>query len=185
MTEPSSAPIQPDPEWIVGKYALMNVRASSRLGRTEIDPLCWRIPSVEGSTTRITTTKPLHASSTGGRLLEKAMFALSRRGWSRHPRPLHPPRREQVLQVPAAPISRGFVDLHVADALLEFCRQRPSPAAGCPAQRSCWSPRPALRHRHGLGRRVHYATARASASTTRVPSSAIAIARGCARSLPP
>ena len=40
----SSAPVQPDPEWIVGKHALMNVRALSRLGRTEIDPLRWRIP---------------------------------------------------------------------------------------------------------------------------------------------
>ena len=39
MAEPSSAPVLPDPAWIVGKHALMNVRATSRRGRTEIDPL--------------------------------------------------------------------------------------------------------------------------------------------------
>ena len=44
MAEQGSAPVLPDPEWIVGKHALMNVRARRRLGRTEIDPLRWRIP---------------------------------------------------------------------------------------------------------------------------------------------
>ncbi len=37
-------PIQPDPDWIVGKHALMNVHAQLRDGRTEIEPRCWRIP---------------------------------------------------------------------------------------------------------------------------------------------
>ena len=37
-------PVRPDPDWIVGKYALMNVRALHRNGRTEIDPQSWRIP---------------------------------------------------------------------------------------------------------------------------------------------
>lgn len=34
----------PDPDWIVGKYALLNIRAKLRNGRTEIDPHAWRIP---------------------------------------------------------------------------------------------------------------------------------------------
>jgi urease accessory protein len=38
------APIQPDPDWIVGKHALMNVHARVRNGRTEIEPHSWRIP---------------------------------------------------------------------------------------------------------------------------------------------
>ena len=37
-------PILPDPNWIVGKHALMNVHALLRNGRTEIDPHSWRIP---------------------------------------------------------------------------------------------------------------------------------------------
>ena len=38
------APAQPDPNWIVGKHALMNVQAQLRNGRTEIEPHSWRIP---------------------------------------------------------------------------------------------------------------------------------------------
>ena len=36
--------VQPDPDWIVGTHALMNVHARRRNGRTEIDPHSWRIP---------------------------------------------------------------------------------------------------------------------------------------------
>lgn len=36
--------IAPDPEWIIGKHALLNLRAMIRNGRTEIDPHSWRIP---------------------------------------------------------------------------------------------------------------------------------------------
>ena len=35
---------QPDPKWIIGKYAVLNVHAKIRNGRTEIDPHAWRIP---------------------------------------------------------------------------------------------------------------------------------------------
>lgn len=35
---------QPDPDWIVGKHALLNIHAKLRNGRTEIDPHAWRIP---------------------------------------------------------------------------------------------------------------------------------------------
>ncbi len=37
-------PVEVDPSWIVGKYALMNVQAELRGGRTEIEPRSWRIP---------------------------------------------------------------------------------------------------------------------------------------------
>jgi urease accessory protein len=36
--------VLPDPDWIVGKHALMNIHAQRRNGRTEIDPRSWRIP---------------------------------------------------------------------------------------------------------------------------------------------
>lgn len=39
-----AAVVLPDPDWIVGKHALMNLRAVRRRGRTEIDPRSWRIP---------------------------------------------------------------------------------------------------------------------------------------------
>ncbi len=37
-------PVEVDPSWIVGKYALMNVQVERRNGRTEIEPRSWRIP---------------------------------------------------------------------------------------------------------------------------------------------
>jgi urease accessory protein len=36
--------VLPQPDWIVGKHALMNIHAVRRNGRTEIDPRSWRIP---------------------------------------------------------------------------------------------------------------------------------------------
>ncbi|MGD9536384.1 MAG: urease accessory protein UreD [Alphaproteobacteria bacterium] len=39
-----TALVTPDPEWIVGKHGLLNLRALRRNGRTEIDPHSWRIP---------------------------------------------------------------------------------------------------------------------------------------------
>ena len=36
--------LQPDPDWIVGKYALMNVHAYRRDDSTVIEPHSWRIP---------------------------------------------------------------------------------------------------------------------------------------------
>ena len=38
------ARVQPDPDWIVGKHALMNVHARLQDGRTVIEPHSWRIP---------------------------------------------------------------------------------------------------------------------------------------------
>ncbi|WP_020188315.1 urease accessory protein UreD [Methylopila sp. 73B] len=39
-----AAVVLPHEDWIVGKHALMNLRAVRRRGRTEIDPRSWRIP---------------------------------------------------------------------------------------------------------------------------------------------
>lgn len=36
--------VRPNPDWPIGKHALMNLRAVRRNGRTEIDPSSWRIP---------------------------------------------------------------------------------------------------------------------------------------------
>jgi urease accessory protein len=36
--------VQPDPDWVIGKHALLNVHVQARNGRSEIDPRSWRIP---------------------------------------------------------------------------------------------------------------------------------------------
>jgi urease accessory protein len=36
--------VSPDPDWVIGKHALLNLHAVRRRGRTEIDPRSWRIP---------------------------------------------------------------------------------------------------------------------------------------------
>ena len=132
MTEPSSAPIQPDPEWIVGKYALMNVRVSSRLGRTEIDPLCWRIPfQWQGYHYQDHDDQPfmLLVNSGGGfvegdvshfhGVLEPGTRALFTTTAS-----------SKFYKCPGGAISREIVDLHVGkDALLEFCPDEAIPFA--------------------------------------------------------
>ncbi|GAB5469391.1 MAG: hypothetical protein Kilf2KO_24210 [Rhodospirillales bacterium] len=40
----SYRPVDVNPDWLVGKYALMSVQARVRAGRTEIEPHSWRIP---------------------------------------------------------------------------------------------------------------------------------------------
>ena len=132
MTEPSSAPIQPDPEWIVGKYALMNVRASSRLGRTEIDPLCWRIPfQWQGYHYQDHDDQPfMLLVNSGGGFVEGDV--------SHFHGVLEPDTRalftttasSKFYKCPGGAISREIVDLHVGeDALLEFCPDEAIPFA--------------------------------------------------------
>lgn len=36
--------VRPDPAWVIGKHALINLHGVLRNGRTEIDPKSWRIP---------------------------------------------------------------------------------------------------------------------------------------------
>ncbi len=132
MTEPSSAPIQPDPEWIVGKYALMNVRAMSRLGRTEIDPLCWRIPfQWQGYHYQDHDDQPfMLLLNSGGGFVEGDV--------SHFNAVLEPGTRalftttasSKFYKCPGGAISREIVDLHVGeDALLEFCPDEAIPFA--------------------------------------------------------
>lgn len=37
-------PVEPDPEWTIGKYGLLNVQGEVRDGRTVLEPKGWRIP---------------------------------------------------------------------------------------------------------------------------------------------
>ena len=130
--EPRAAPIQPDPEWIVGKYALMNVRAQRRQGRTEIDPLCWRIPfQWQGCHYQDHDDQPfmLLVNSGGGfvegdvshfhGVLEPGTRALFTTTAS-----------SKFYKCPGGAVSREIVDLHVGgDALLEFCPDEAIPFA--------------------------------------------------------
>ena len=138
MAVPSGAPAQPDPAWIVGKHALMNVRATSRRGRTEIDPLRWRIPfQWQGCHYQDHDDQPfmLLVNSGGGfvegdvshfhALLEPATRALFTTTAS-----------SKFYKCPGGAVSREIVDLHVGeDALLEFCPDEAIPFARSRAHR--------------------------------------------------
>ena len=138
MAEPGSAPVLPDPQWIVGKHALMNVRATSRRGRTEIDPLRWRIPfQWQGCHYQDHDDQPfmLLLNSGGGfvegdvahfhAVLEPGTRALFTTTAS-----------SKFYKCPGGGVSREIVDLHVgAGALLEFCPDEAIPFARSRAHR--------------------------------------------------
>ena len=138
MADPSGAPAQPDPAWIVGKHALMNVRATSRLGRTEIDPLCWRIPfQWQGYHYQDHDDQPfmLLLNSGGGfvegdvahfhAVLEPGTRALFTTTAS-----------SKFYKCPGGGVSREIVDLQVGEgALLEFCPDEAIPFARSRAHR--------------------------------------------------
>ena len=128
----SSAPVQPDPEWVVGKYALMNVRARAGRGRTEIDPLCWRIPfQWQGYHYQDHDDQPfMLLLNSGGGFVEGDV--------SHFHGVLEPGTRalftttasSKFYKCPGGGISREIVDLHVGDeALLEFCPDEAIPFA--------------------------------------------------------
>ena len=132
MVEPSGAPIQPDPAWVVGKYALMNVRARDRRGRTEIDPLCWRIPfQWQGYHYQDHDDQPfMLLVNSGGGFVEGDVAHFHAE--------LEPGTRalftttasSKFYKCPGGGVSREIVDLQVgADALLEFCPDEAIPFA--------------------------------------------------------
>ena len=138
MVEPSGAPIQPDPAWIVGKYALMNVRARDRRGRTEIDPLRWRIPfQWQGYHYQDHDDQPfMLLVNSGGGFVEGDVAHFHAE--------LEPGTRalftttasSKFYKCPGGGVSREIVDLQVgADALLEFCPDEAIPFARSRAER--------------------------------------------------
>lgn len=132
MANPGAAPAQPDPAWIVGKHALMNVHALARNGRTEIDPLRWRIPfQWQGYHYQDHDDEPfmLIVNSGGGFVEGDA---------ARFHAVLEPGTRalftttasSKFYKCPGGGVSREIVDLHVgAEALLEFCPDEAIPFA--------------------------------------------------------
>ena len=149
MVEPSVAPAQPDPAWIVGKHALMNVRATSRRGRTEIDPLRWRIPfQWQGCHYQDHDDQPfMMLVNSGGGFVEgdvahfhavlepgtRALFTTT--------------ASSKFYKCPGGGVSREIVDFQVGeDALLEFCPDEAiplRPEQGAPDQPDRYdAPRP-------------------------------------------
>lgn len=132
MANPGTAPAQPDPAWIVGKHALMNVRACARNGRTEIDPLRWRIPfQWQGCHYQDHDDEPfmLIVNSGGGFVEGDA---------ARFHAVLEPGTRalftttasSKFYKCPGGAVSREIVELHAgAGALLEFCPDEAIPYA--------------------------------------------------------
>ncbi len=113
----------PDPTWIVGKHALMSLHAKQRNGRTEIDPLCWRIPyQWQGTHYQDNDDQPfLLLMNSGGGFVEGDMAILSGT--------LDPGTRTLITTTAASKFykceggatSREIVDLKVGDgALLEY-----------------------------------------------------------------
>ena len=138
MAEPSSAPVLPDPTWIVGKHALMNVRATSRRGRTEIDPLCWRIPfQWQGYHYQDHDDQPfMLLLNSGGGFVEGDA--------ARFHAVLEPGTRalftttasSKFYKCPGGGMSREIVDFQVGEgALLEFCPDEAIPFARSRAHR--------------------------------------------------
>ena len=138
MAEPSSAPVLPDPTWIVGKHALMNVRATSRRGRTEIDPLCWRIPfQWQGYHYQDHDDQPfMLLLNSGGGFVEGDA--------ARFHAVLEPGTRalftttasSKFYKCPGGGMSREIVDFQVGEgALLEFCPDEAIPFAHSHAHR--------------------------------------------------
>ena len=132
MANPGAAPAQPDPAWIVGKHALMNVRACVRNGRTEIDPLRWRIPfQWQGYHYQDHDDEPfmLIVNSGGGFVEGDA---------ARFHAVLEPGTRalftttasSKFYKCPVGDVSREIVDLQVgSEARLEFCPDEAIPFA--------------------------------------------------------
>ncbi len=126
------APAPPDPAWIVGKHALMNVRAVRRNGRTEIDPHSWRIPfQWQGYHYQDHDDEPFMLMvNSGGGFVEGDV--------SQFHAALEPGARALFTTTASSKfykcleggVSREIVDLHVApDALLEFCPDEAIPFA--------------------------------------------------------
>ncbi len=138
MVDPSVAPVQPDPAWIIGKYALMNVRALRRNGRTEIDPQRWRIPfQWQGYHYQDHDDEPFMLMvNSGGGFVE---------GDVAHFHAVLEPGTRALFTTTASSkfykcleggLSREIVDFHVGDeALLEFCPDEAIPYAWSRAHR--------------------------------------------------
>ena len=151
----------------------MNVRARDRRGRTEIDPLCWRIPfQWQGYHYQDHDDQPfMLLVNSGGGFVEGDVCALPCRAGAGHPGAVHHHGIEQVLQVPGRrrlardrrPPGGGGRAAGVLPGRGDPLRPQPG-GAGQPDRAGTL--RPALRHRHGLGPAAcTMARARSSAST--------------------
>ena len=131
--------VTPDPSWIVGKHALMNLHAVKRNGRTEIDPRRWRIPfQWQGTHYQDNDDQPfLLLINSGGGFVEGDAAQLCGS--------LDPGTRALITTTAASKfykclegqVSREIVDLEVGPgALLEYCPDESIPFAQSRVERS-------------------------------------------------
>ncbi|MFC0282283.1 urease accessory protein UreD [Camelimonas abortus] len=133
-----AAIVRPDPRWIIGKHALMNVRAVRRRGRTEMDPHSWRIPyQWQGCHYQDNDDQPfLLLINSGGGFVEGDVAELHVT--------LEPQTRALVTTTAASKfykcegggVSRELADFDVGDgATLEYCPDESIPFARAKVER--------------------------------------------------
>lgn len=134
-----AAVVLPDPDWIIGKHALMNLHAVQRRGRTEIDPRSWRIPyQWQGCHYQDNDDQPfLLLINSGGGFVEGDVAQLHAT--------LEPETRALITTTAASKfykceaggISRELVDIDVGvGATLEYCPDESIPFARSNVQRA-------------------------------------------------
>jgi urease accessory protein len=119
-----AAIVLPQEDWVIGKHGLMNLRATLRRGRTEIEPHSWRIPyQWQGCHYQDNDDQPfLLLINSGGGFVEGDVAELHAT--------LEPDTRALITttaaskfyKCPAGLTSRELVEIEVgAGALLEYC----------------------------------------------------------------
>lgn len=128
----ASPPVAPDPDWIVGKYALLNVEGRVLDGRTVLEPKSWRIPfQWQGYHYQDHDDEPfLPLVNSGGGFVE---------GDASHFRGIFAGRTRTLITTTAASkfyksidggVCQEIVDMHVGpEALLEYCPDEAIPFA--------------------------------------------------------
>lgn len=127
-----AAVVLPNPDWLIGKHALMNLRAVHRRGRTVIDPRSWRIPyQWQGCHYQDNDDQPyLLLINSGGGFVEGDVAELHAT--------LEPDTRALITTTAASKfykcetgaISSELVDIEVGDgATLEYCPDESIPFA--------------------------------------------------------
>ena len=124
--------VLPQPDWIVGKHALMNLHAVLRNGRTEVDPRSWRIPyQWQGCHYQDADDQPfLLLINSGGGFVEGDVAELHGTIEDGARALITTTAASKFYKCPEGATSRELVDIKVgAGALLEYCPDESIPFA--------------------------------------------------------
>lgn len=133
-----AAVVLPNPDWLIGKHALMNLRAVQRRGRTEIDPRAWRIPyQWQGCHYQDHDDQPfLLLINSGGGFVEGDVAELHATLETDTRALITTTAASKFYKCEAGGVSRELVDIEVgAGAMLEYCPDESIPFARSRVQR--------------------------------------------------